>query len=232
MARLVSGHGINNLRGDMSGKRVLIIYYSFSSQTHLLVQRFASGLTEGGVEVVMERLHPVDKMPFPFMSTLSLLRAMTTSFFRKRIPIKDPVNLPDGHWDLVVLSGPTWSYNPSGPVLAFLDRYGESHFKDKDVLPLISCRAYWQINYSCIKKILIKGGARVLEPLVYFHCAKEPWRTTGLVLQMLGRLPRGENSWFRKKYTRYGHSFEQFETAKQEGLARAAQLLSESGSGE
>ncbi len=216
----------------MSGKRVLLIYYSFSSQTHLLVQRFASGLTEGGVEVVMERLHPAERILFPFPSYFSLTKAMITSFFRKRVPISPPACKLDSAWDLVVLAGPTWSYNPIGPVLYFLDVSEKRYLRDLDVLPLISCRAYWLISYNYIKKHLDKAGARVREPLVYCHCTKEPWRTVGLVLQLLGKLPRSDKSWFRRHYPRYGHSLEQFEEARQDGAEVAAQLLGENGAGE
>lgn len=208
----------------MNGKRVLIIYYSFSSQTHMLVNRFASGMTDAGIEVVIERLQPIVKLPFPFASITSLLWSMTTSFFRKRVAVAELANTPDKNWDLVVLGGPTWSYNPSGPILYFLDHYGIEHFAGKDVLPIISCRAYWRINYSYLKKKLTEGDARVREPLVFDHSSTEPWRTAGLLLQLLGKLPRGDSSWFRKRYSRYGHSLDQFENARALGEAVAAEL--------
>jgi multimeric flavodoxin WrbA len=208
----------------VSKKRVLIIYYSFSGQTQLLIQRVAAGIMEGDLEVSIERLHPVRQIPFPFLSWRSMSRVMILSFFRKRVKVQTNEALLDSKWDMILLAGPTWSYSPSGPVLDFLDRYGNTLCKGTTVLPLISCRSYWRTHYWCLKCILNRLGARVLSPMVFLHSSTEPWRTIGLFLQLMGRLPRRESSWFRRRYPRYGHSREQYADALEQGRNIARML--------
>lgn len=209
----------------MSKKRILIVYYSFSSQTQLLIQRLVSGMNELEVNVEVERLQPVKTIHFPFSTWLSMIKVMVFSFFRWRVPTRPVDHLNGKKWDLVLLAGPTWSYSPSGPILYFLDTYGREIVSNTEVQPLISCRAYWRTHYWCLKTVLKQNGATVLSPIVYQHASVEPWRTIGLVLQIMGRMPRLESSWFRKHYPRYGHSKEQFRDAVERGRQVAATLL-------
>jgi hypothetical protein len=208
----------------VSKKRVLIIYYSFSGQTQLLIQRVAAGIMEGDLEVSIERLQPVEHIPFPFSTWIGMSRVMVLSFFRKRIPVQPHNELLNIKWDMILLAGPTWSYNPSGPILDFLDRYGNVLCKGTKVLPLISCRSYWRTHYWGLKLILGRLGAQVMRPIVFLHSSREPWRTIGLVLQLMGRLPRLESSWFRRRYPRYGHSREQYADALEQGRHIARML--------
>ncbi|SHO49701.1 hypothetical protein [Desulfopila aestuarii] len=208
-------------------KRVLIVYYSFSGQTQLLLQRMGAAMRECGVEVEIERLQLVEPIQFPFATWLQMSRVMVYSFFRWRVPIQPVDHLLNQEWDLVILAGPTWSYNPSGPMLYFLDQYGAQLVNGTRVMPLISCRSYWRTHYWGISRILKKLGAEVMEPIIYLHSANEPWRTIGLFLQLVGRLPRLETSWFRKRYPRYGHSREQWQDAAEQGRKIARMLLEE-----
>jgi multimeric flavodoxin WrbA len=154
-----------------------------------------------------------------------MAKTMALSFVRRRVRIQPTCPLTDQKWDLILLAGPTWSYNPSGPVLDFLDRYGKAILKNTQVVPLISCRSYWRTHYWGLKRILQHNGATVLRPMVFLHSAAEPWRTMGLFLQLMGRLPRLESSWFRRRYPKYGHSREQYVDALEMGrrIARSLQ---------
>lgn len=205
-------------------KRLLIIYYSFTQQTRLLLKRFATGLKEQGVEVTVVRLEPVGSYQMPFRSNLSLMRAMVETFFRKKPRILELPKGCEGRWDHIILAGPTWSYHPSGPVLSFLDNQARAICKDCDVTPLISCRSYWKIHYWTVRRRLLRHGARVKEPIVYQHPTREPYRFIGLFLQLRGRMVRREKSWFRKHYPGYGHNKKQLEEAYHHGRAMGAEL--------
>ena len=210
-------------------KRVLIVYYSFSGQTQILLQRMSAAMRKCGIEVETERLQLVEPIQFPFATWFEMSKVMLLSFFRWRVPIRPIDNFSCQNRDMVILAGPTWSYNPSGPMLSFLDTYGEKLCGDTRVMPLISCRSYWRFHYWGICRILKKHGAEVMRPIVYLHSANEPWRTIGLFLQLVGRLPRLETSWFRKRYPRYGHSREQWQDAAEQGRRIAEMLLKEAG---
>ena len=185
-------------------KRVLVVYYSFTQQTRILLKQFCAGLEEQGVEYDYERIESVNPYEFPFKSDLRLISVMTRTFFRGRKEIQPISEKCFDSWDYIVLAGPTWSYHPSGPILDFLDRYGESVLAGKKVLPFISCRSYWRVHHLSLKRVLEKMGAHSLSPIVFEHPMKEPYRVMGLLLKLRGKII--QHDWFRKHYESYGHS--------------------------
>lgn len=198
----------------MANKRVLILSYSFSHQTRNLLKTMVAGMEEGNIEIVRERLEPVEYLRFPIGTIPSTFVMMVQTFFRKRYPIKPLSKNVFKEWDLIILAGPTWSYNPSGPVLSLLDRDGEKLFKDQIVLPMISCRGYWRVHFWGLKSLLKKCGAKdVVSPIVFSHPTPEPWRTIGVFLKLAGRTPEKGSGWFRRVYPKYGHSRKQVEKA-------------------
>lgn len=203
---------------------MLIIYYTFSAQTSGLIHRLASGLSEQGVEVSEERLEPNRKLKFPIGTIPATLAMMLITFFRGRIPIKPLSEKCWQEYDLIILVGPTWSYNPSGPILSLLDRDGARLFAGQDVLPLISCRGYWRMHWWGLTNLLKRNQAKVVNRLVFSHPSKEPWRTVGVFLKLAGRMPR-RDSFLGRRYPRYGHSKEQQEIAFAYGEKIGAALL-------
>ncbi|MBU0480590.1 MAG: hypothetical protein KKG47_05785 [Proteobacteria bacterium] len=203
--------------------KILIIYYSFSGQTIGLLNSLASGLKANGAEVVMERIHPLVPPRFPVGSFIGTLKMMLTTFFRMRLRIREPEITDCTSFDLIVLAGPTWSYNPSGPILDLLDRFGPLLFTGKQVLPLISCRGYWRMHWLGLKSLLLSCGAVIPNRMVFSHPAEEPWRTVGVFLKIAGKAPE-RSKYFSRYYSRYGHSKEQLAEAEKFGAAIAAAL--------
>ncbi len=197
-------------------KKVAIIYFSYSSQTAKLVHSIKKGLEESGVKVISLRLRPKVKLNFPFNGTFQTISMMIKTFFRMRVPIQevDLSFLKDV--DVVFLGGPTWSYNPSGPILYFLDKYGK-FLSGKKIVPIISCRKYWKHHFNYIKKKLQSLGAKIEEPLIFDHKVKnEPWSAIGTFLTLAGKNPK-HHSLIRKYYPKYGHARMEFERAYQYG---------------
>ncbi len=190
--------------------RVLIIFYSFSRQTRKLMRAAEAGLKEAGVDVVMERLTPVKHLKFPFDSFLQTVYMMIVTFFRKRMPVEELSDAINEDYDLIMLAGPTWSFNPCGPVLSFLDKYCSTLFPGRKVLPVISCRRYWKYHAKYLSKRIRKCGGIPLEPWAFNHPVPEPWNTIGLFLTLMGKNPR-RISILKKFYIRYGHSQRQIE---------------------
>jgi len=165
-------------------KNILILYFSYSHQTKNLLQAMRNGMDDHPVKVRLQRIEPTTPLRFPIGTIPKTFWTMVCTLFRQRIPIK---SLPEhcfNRFDLVILAGPTWSYNPSGPILALFDRDGKQLFNDQVVLPLISCRGYWRIHWWGLKSLLSKCGATVPNVIVFSHPSKEPWRTVGVVLKL------------------------------------------------
>lgn len=194
-----------------SPHRVLILYYSFSGQTTALLNRMAAGLEEKGVGVVVERLQTDEGLRFPIGTIPKTVKMMLTTFLRFRVPVRPLPETCFADYDIIILAGPTWSYNPSGPVLAMLDRDGKRLFGGRRVLPLISCRGYWRLHWHGLRRLLEGCGAQVVNRMVFAHPHREPWRTIGVFLKLAGRMP--ERSWLGRRYRRYGHSRQQLDEA-------------------
>jgi len=208
-----------------AAKKILIICYSLSGQTSNLLARLTNGLESTGVSVTIERLRPVKPLRFPFGSIRATLTMMMLTFFRKRIPIASLSDKCKGCYDLMILAGPTWSYQPSGPILSLLDRDGSTLFANQRVISLISCRGYWRMHLFGLRSLLKKNGASVINCIVFTHPSKEPWRTIGVFLKLAGRSPE-RSKFIGRHYPRYGHEKKQLEEAYRFGTM-LGQALSE-----
>lgn len=202
---------------DKSSHKVLFLYFSFSSQTKNLLQSMAEGLEQEGVHVEWERISLLDRtIRFPVGSIVKTLWLMLETFFRKRFPIEPLSEQCFSDFDLIMLAGPTWSYNPSGPVLSLFDRDGDRLFSGRKVLPLISCRGYWRMHWFGLRRLLRKSNASIVNLIVFCHPCPEPWRTIGVFFKLAGKVP--ERMWFSRYYKKYGHSNSQLLEAERFGV--------------
>jgi hypothetical protein len=197
--------------------RILIIFFSLSGQSRGLVSLFAQGVRETGATVTSVQLKPLADVPYPFGSIGHTLRRMVITFLRRRVPIENLPSHSFARYDCIVLAGPTWSYNPSGPILYMLDRDGKRIFNRQTVLPLISCRGHWKIHNHFLRKRLHLLGANVLPTIWFTHPVKEPWSTIGVFLRYSGYRPEGMHL-LKKRYPRYGHTRSQLLDAREEGI--------------
>ncbi|MBI5559100.1 MAG: hypothetical protein HY885_15850 [Deltaproteobacteria bacterium] len=193
-------------------KKTLLICFSLSGQTSNLLARLANGLESAGISVTTERLRPLKPLRFPFGSIRATVIMMLVTFFRSRMPIAPLSDRCRDGYDLIILAGPTWSYHPSGPVLALLDRDGSTLFANQAVIPLISCRGYWRMHWYGLRSLLQKNGASVANRIVFTHAAREPWRTLGVFLKLAGKSPE-RSKFIGRYYPRYGHEKKQLEEA-------------------
>ncbi|MEN8135435.1 MAG: hypothetical protein ABFS18_07855 [Thermodesulfobacteriota bacterium] len=198
--------------------KVLLLYYSFSGQTTGLLNNLGNGLRRKGVELSFVKLRPITPLRFPIGSIFATLKMMLTTTFRCRIAINDPETSIWEDYALIILAGPTWSYNPSGPILDLIDRFGPRLFNNKTVLPIISCRGYWRMHWYGLKSLLSKCGAKIPNRIVFSHPTPEPWRTLGVFLKIAGKAPE-RSKLIGRYYKRYGHSKQQLVEAEKLGGA-------------
>ncbi len=207
----------DKLQAGEEAPRVLVVYFSFSGQTSGILTHLAAGLKEQGVVVETEKLQPVTPLRFPIGNVPATLAMMLITFFRNRVPIQPLSELARSRYDCIILAGPTWSYNPSGPVLSLIDRDGKALFAGQTVVPLISCRGYWRMHWYGLRHLLGRCGATVPNCIVFSHPSTEPWRTLGVFLKLAGKNPELSKI-IGRFYRRYGHSKEQRDEAWRFGL--------------
>ena len=203
---------------------VLIISFSLSSQTKGLLSGLVSGLENSGCKIHHEQLHPQKDIRFPFGSVAKTVSMMLRTFLRERVAIEPLSSTCEGDYSLVIIAGPTWSYNPSGPMLSFFDRDGRRVLQNKKVLPLISCRGYWRMHLWGLKGFIKKCGAQMVNAIIFSHPTKEPWRTLGVFLKLSGRHPE-TMALTRDHYPRYGHDKFQLAKAKEFGAQIGSALV-------
>lgn len=202
---------------------ILIISYSLSGQTKNLLSALIAGLDSTGCHVHHERLQPVKPLRFPFGSVAKTVEMMLRTFMRQRLAIQPLTAQCDQEYDLVIIAGPTWSYQPSGPILAFLDRDGGRLLHHKAVIPLISCRGYWRMHLWGLKRLLKRHQAQPINAIIFSHPAKEPWRTLGVFFKLSGRYPE-KMPLLKRHYHRYGHARKQLAKSEEFGRRIGAQL--------
>ncbi|MBU0680654.1 MAG: hypothetical protein KKD73_04445 [Proteobacteria bacterium] len=195
---------------------ILIISYSLSGQTNGLLHGLVSGLEDSQCHVHHERLQPLAPIRFPFGSVPKTVVMMLRTFLRQRFAIAPLSTACDEQYNLIILAGPTWSYNPSGPMLFFIDRDGRRILKDQTVIPLISCRGYWRMHLWGLQRMLTQCGAEVANTMIFSHPAKEPWRTLGVFLKLSGKHPE-KMAFIGSHYHRYGHDKTQAAEAREYG---------------
>ncbi len=198
---------------EQTEPKVLIIYFSLSGQSRGLINLFASGLKDEGVSVSIEQLKARRKISFPFKNVLHTTIMMLTTFLRFRIPIKKLHPRCFEPYDLVVLSGPTWSYNPCGPMLSLLDRDGRDLFDGRQVLPLISCRGFYRLHDFFLRRELSRLGAGLEKSLIFTHPVPEPWSTIGVFLKSSGYCPEKMNH-LKVHFPHFGHTVDQLHQAQ------------------
>ncbi len=213
--KLYTGNAIMGSSPD-SERKILILYYSYSSQTKNLLQAIISGMESYSVSVTRQRLEPIAAQQFPFGSIPRTFWKMLLTFFRQRVPIQPLAEECFQKFDLIILAGPTWSYNPSGPILALFDRDGKKLFNGQQVIPLISCRGYWRMHWWGLKSLLKKSNASVPNLIVFSHPSKEPWRTLGVFLKLAGKVPE-RMPLIKNYYRKYGHTRAQLTEARNFG---------------
>jgi hypothetical protein len=215
---------VTDVKTFVEPKRVLILFYTFSSQTRNLLNSLAKGLSEGGVEVRLEQLRPLTPPPFPVGSYFGALKMMIAAFLRRPVALAPPDKRCFSNWDLVVCAGPTWSYHLSGPMVYFLREYSAELLAGKLVLPFISCRTYWRLHAWEMRRYLLKSGARVMSPRVFRHPSPGLWCAIGVFIKIAGKIPRACRSVVQRHCPRFGHSPKQIEEARDLG-SRLAEVL-------
>src|SRR5882757_7148769 len=97
----------------MAGRRVLLLYYSYTHQTQQIAETMAEVLTDRGCEVRQAAIELTDRryadrfstFPLPFLKLVGMLPAQS----RRAIgEIHVPDEVRDGDYDLICIGSPTW----------------------------------------------------------------------------------------------------------------------------
>ncbi|MCP4916041.1 MAG: hypothetical protein GY913_03875 [Proteobacteria bacterium] len=148
-------------------KRVLVLWFSQSGQLGRVAEAFTQPLTDAGHEVCSVELKPLEPFPFPWK---------VTQFFGifpetvREVPVAlEPVQIPDGPWDRVILCSQIWFLSPSAVVASFLRSDAAAVLDGVPVLTLIGCRNMWVNGWRRLVRHIEARGGRVTDRVVVTH---------------------------------------------------------------
>jgi hypothetical protein len=181
----------------MSKRRVLVVHYSSpSGQLSDVIRNFSAPLAESG-DIDMHELVLRPRRPYPF--PWPILRFFDT--FPETIyldpPELEPLGLPAGRFDLVILGYQVWFLSPSGPTTGFLkSAEAKAVLQDTPVVTVIACRDMWLMAQERVKELLTAAQAKLVGNVVLVDeagsvgsfLATPLWMMTGNRGPMLGGL--------------------------------------------
>jgi hypothetical protein len=181
----------------MSKRRVLVVHYSSpSGQLSDVIRNFSAPLAESG-DIDMHELVLRPRRPYPF--PWPILRFFDT--FPETIyldpPELEPLGLPAGRFDLVILGYQVWFLSPSGPTAGFLkSAEAKAVLQDTPVVTVIACRDMWLMAQERVKELLTAAQVKLVGNVVLVDeagsvgsfLATPLWMMTGNRGPMLGGL--------------------------------------------
>lgn len=147
---------------------VLIVYYTFTKQTGLVVQAMAKRFTEHGCEVTQAAIEFTDprhgkkfsKLPmhWPVVKIVSLLPSQLR---RKTGEIGIPSEAQEGDYDLVVFGSPTWWLTTNMPIRSYLESpAAKKVLEGKPFAATSVSRRYYRGNLKGIRTMGERSGGR------------------------------------------------------------------------
>lgn len=151
--------------------KVLIVYYTFTKQTGLVVEALADRFAERGCDVTRAAIEFTDarhgkkfsKLPmrFPVIKIVSMLPAQLR---RKTGAVGIPPEAQDGDHDLVVFGSPTWWLTTNMPVRSYLESPAAKTVLDGKPFAAASVsRRYWKGNIKGIRMLGVRNGGRWID---------------------------------------------------------------------
>lgn len=152
--------------------RVLILYYSFTNQTHRVAEAMGEVFRELDCQVDLCNIEFVDlryRIGLPFRPVIrKLLSWFLPQVLGKTGAVHVPQEILSGDYDLICLGSPTWWLNPAMPVVSFLKSSSASGLlAGKPFAVFAVCRKVWWNNVRRVKKMARKQGATFVDAAAF-----------------------------------------------------------------
>ncbi len=143
-------------------KKVLVLYYSQSSQLKKVVENFITNLPDEEIKVDLKEIKPKEKYPYPW-PFYKFAVEFPEAALMDGCEIEEVDGLSDDY-DLIILGYTIWFLSPSSPIVAFMkSTQAKKLFKDKPVVTLIACRDMWVMAQEKMKSLLDDVGAKLID---------------------------------------------------------------------
>ena len=165
-------------------QRVLILYFSFTNQTHRVAMAMRDEfLTQGcSVELApIEMSDPRFQIRMPFRPIVpKLLSWAIPQLFRWKGDVRFDESILSAEFDLVCIGSPTWFFHPAMPITSFLKTsYAKTILHGKPFVVFAVCRKLWWNNLRMVKKLATANGGKFLDGAAFWFQGNEIRRRYG-----------------------------------------------------
>jgi hypothetical protein len=180
---------------------VLFVYYSFTQQTHRVVEAMAGAFRDRGAEVTLARLEFTDPryvdrfkrfpMRHPYLDVFGMI---PPTLLRTTGAITIPDAVTERTYDLVCIGSPTWWMSMSVPIRSFLESETSTRaLQGRHFAVAVLCRRYWRHNLNSVRRLATKCGGIFAGAI---HFAYEGGQVRSM-LSLISYLGSGE---YRQRY--------------------------------
>lgn len=137
----------------------VIVYYSYSGNTHRAAQALSEALREKGDEVRPVRIRPLKE-------DKNFLTQCVSSFFRKKPELYKTL-LDLGDFDRVIIGSPVWAFKPAPPVNTYLSNIGSLEGKEAISFVTYGSGTGKDKALKALKSALEKKGAKSVKTISF-----------------------------------------------------------------
>lgn len=156
--------------------RFLLIYYSQSGDAARVAEALRESLQTPDLEIVLERIQPVQDYPFPWRSLFRFFDVLPECHLGPSPAIQLPAFNPDDDYELILLVYQVWFLMPSLPIQGFLASPPAKVLSGRKVITVSVSRNMWQSASEAMKKRLRLLSALHIDNVVVTHQGP-PWAT-------------------------------------------------------
>lgn len=147
------------MSSERNSARALVVHYSQSGDVAKTAETVSEAFLAEGIDVVRERLRPVDEFPFPWRRIGRFFNVMPECIYGLAGEIETPEFDADASYDVVVICYPVWFLAPSLPTVSFLRHEKSRVLENTNVVTFVVCRNMWTVASETMKRLLRKRGA-------------------------------------------------------------------------
>lgn len=192
---------INNEGRGERPSRVLLLYYTYTGQSHKVLDAAGEVFRRRGCEVDWGGIEFTDQRYAERFSRFPMRRVwpdmLSVLPAQKRgdigaIEIADTVR--DGDYDLICIGSPTWWKTVSMPMRSFLESdEARKLLADRPFAVFVVCRRYWQENLKAVRELAEQQGGQYMDEIHFTY----PGDSLRSMLSLTSYLRSGE---YRGRY--------------------------------
>jgi menaquinone-dependent protoporphyrinogen IX oxidase len=187
--------------GGERSPRVLLLYYSYTGQSHKVLEAAGEVFRDRGCEVHNAEIEFTDQRYAEKFSRFPMRRVwpdmLSVLGAQKRGEtgeIRIPDEARDGDYDLICIGSPTWWQTVSMPMRSFLkSEEARKLLSGKPFAVFVVCRQYWRENLEAVRELAEQQGGRYVDEIHFTY----PGDSLRSMLSLTSYLGSGE---YRQKY--------------------------------